>query len=68
MFEWPDGELTIEIPEPQAGMTTALLGLDLELPWRYESGRLYVDFSSIAYREIPGLWAWTVRLKGYAAD
>jgi len=29
---------------------------------------LFVDFSTIPYREIPGQWAWTVCLEGYAAD
>jgi alpha-L-fucosidase len=64
-FEWPDGELALPIPEPRPGTAIRLLGLERNLPWRYEDGTLYVDFSSIPFREMPGRWAWTVRLDGY---
>jgi alpha-L-fucosidase len=64
-FEWPDAELALPIPEPPAGTRVRLLGLERDLTWRYESDTLYVDFSGIAHREMPGDWAWTVRLEGY---
>jgi alpha-L-fucosidase len=64
-FEWPDGELALPIPEPRSGTRIRLLGLERDLPWRHEAGTLYVDLSSISFREIPGRWAWTVRLDGY---
>ena len=62
---WPDGELALPISEPGAGTEIRLLGLERALPWRWEDGTLYVDFGGIAVREIPGDWAWTVRLEGY---
>jgi hypothetical protein len=65
-FEWPDAELALPIPPPPPGTSISLLGLDQELPWRAEGGTVYVDLSGIPYREIPGQWAWTVRLRGYA--
>jgi len=64
-FEWPDAELALPVPEPPAGTRIRLLGLERDLAWRQEGDTLYVDLSDIAYREIPGCWAWTVRLEGY---
>jgi alpha-L-fucosidase len=67
-FEWPDAELALPIPEPQAGTRIRLLGLERDLDWRYQGDTLYVNFSDITYREIPGLWAWAVCLKGYSGE
>ncbi len=67
-FEWPAGELALQVPEPLPGMRISLLGRDGALPWRYSGGTLFVSFSDIPYSEIPGQWAWTVCLEGYAAD
>jgi alpha-L-fucosidase len=64
-FEWPDGELALPIAEPLRATRAMLLGRDGDLPWRYANGTLYVDLSSISVREIPGRWAWTVRLENY---
>lgn len=64
-FEWPDKELVLEIPEPMAGTRISLLGLERALPWRYSGDTLFVDLSGITYREMPGRWAWTIRLEGY---
>jgi hypothetical protein len=64
-FEWPDKELALNIPEPTAGTRIELLGLDRELPWRYSGDTLLVDLSNISYGEMPGQWAWTIRLEGY---
>jgi alpha-L-fucosidase len=64
-FEWPDGELELPLPEPRPGTTVTLLGRDGVLPWRYDEGRLRVDLSGVPYGEIPGNWAWTVKLEGY---
>jgi len=65
-FEWPDGELALSLPEPQAGTRIRLVGLDRDLAWRQDGDTLYVDFSGITHRQMPGRWAWTVRLEGYA--
>jgi len=65
-FEWPDGELALPIPAPRRGTVIRLLGLDRALPWRYANGTLYVDLSGVRYNEMPGQWAWTVRIEGYA--
>ena len=64
-FEWPDKELTLNVPEPAPSTRISVLGLDRELPWRYTDQTLYVDLSSIAYSDIPGQWAWTIRLETY---
>ena len=65
-FEWPDGYLELPIPEPPPGTRISLLGRDGDLPWRYRAGSLRVDLSDVPASEIPGQWAWTVRLEGYA--
>jgi len=65
-FEWPDAELALPVPEPPAGTRIRLLGLERDLAWRQVGDTLYVDFSDITYREVPGSWAWTVRLEGYS--
>ncbi|MEK6254069.1 MAG: hypothetical protein N2B05_05170, partial [Gemmatimonadales bacterium] len=65
-FEWPDGYLELPIPEPPPGTLITLLGRDGDLPWRYRTGSLRVDLSDVPASEIPGQWAWTVRLEGYA--
>jgi len=67
-FEWPDGELILPVPRPSDGTRISLLGRDGDLPWRYEDGLLRVDLSQVAYRDVPGEWAWTVKLEGYAAE
>ncbi len=64
-FEWPDGELALPIPEPPPGTRVSLVGRDGALPWRHASDTVFVDLSGVPYREIPGQWAWTVRLEGY---
>ena len=64
-FEWPDSALALPIPEPLPGTPIRLLGLERDLPWRYAADTLYVDFSGITFREMPGQWAWTVHLEGY---
>ncbi len=64
-FDWPDGELALHIPAPPPGTEVTLLGSRGELPWRYASDTMFVDLSGIAYREIPGSWAWTIKLGGY---
>lgn len=66
-FDWPDGELAVPIPEPAPGTRAALLGRDGTLPWTYRAGALRVDLTGIPYGEIPGEWAWTIRLSGYGA-
>ena len=64
-FEWPDEELALNVPEPVPGTRISVLGLERELPWHYVDQTLYVDLSGITYREIPGQWAWTIRLEAY---
>jgi len=64
-FEWPGKELALNMPEPAPGTRISVLGLDRALPWRYSDQTLYVDLSSVTYSEIPGQWAWTVRLESY---
>lgn len=65
LLEWPDGELALPVPKPRPGTRIRLLGLERDLPWRYGEDTLYVDFSGITFREMPGEWAWTVRLEGF---
>jgi hypothetical protein len=43
----------------------SLLGREGPLPWRYAEGTLFVDLSEIPFSQIPGDWAWTVRLEEY---
>ncbi|MFC1531435.1 alpha-L-fucosidase C-terminal domain-containing protein, partial [Gemmatimonadota bacterium] len=59
--------LELPIPEPPEGTLITLLGRDGDLPWRYRTGSLRVDLSDVPASEIPGQWAWTIRLEGYAA-
>lgn len=67
-FQWPDGEMALPVPAPEPGVRLSLLGREGSLPWRYEAGTLFVDLSEISFSEIPGDWAWTIRLEGYGAD
>lgn len=64
-FEWADRELALPLAEPPSGTRVSLLGRNGDLPWRHADGTLYVDLSGVPYREIPGGWAWTVKLEGY---
>jgi hypothetical protein len=65
-FEWPDGELKLPIAEPPPGIRVSLLGREGELPWRHADGQVLIDLSGVPSSAIPGRWAWTVRLEGYA--
>jgi len=67
-FEWPNGELDLPIPEPPPGTSVTLLGHEGELPWRYEDGTLKIELAGVSQSEMPGKWAWTVRLAGYAGE
>jgi alpha-L-fucosidase len=67
-FRWPDRELALPIPPPQAGQRIRILGLDRDLSWRVEGQNVYVDLSGIPFAEIPGQWAWTIVLEGYAGS
>ncbi|MBT8477895.1 MAG: hypothetical protein KJO06_03185, partial [Gemmatimonadetes bacterium] len=49
------------------GTRVTLLGREGGLPWRFRDGAVRIDLSGIPASEIPGQWAWTVRLEGYAA-
>ena len=66
-FEWPDGELSLPIPEPPPGTRFTLLGHEGDLPWRFSDGMVRIDLGAVPTSAIPGRWAWTVRLEGYAA-
>jgi alpha-L-fucosidase len=66
-FRWPDRELALPIPAPRAGVQVSLLGREGQLPWRYEHDTLFVDLSDVGFSEIPGDWAWTIRLEGYGS-
>ncbi len=66
-FDWPEGSLDLPIAEPQEDLRATLLGRDGELPWSWEVGVLSIDLSRIPPGEIPGRWAWTIKLEGYAA-
>ncbi len=65
-FEWPDDTLDLPIAEPPPGTRITLLGYDSDLPWRYADGTLRIDLSVVPPSAVPGQWAWTVRLEGYA--
>ncbi|MFC1639326.1 alpha-L-fucosidase [Gemmatimonadota bacterium] len=67
-YEWPDSELALPIPEPAPGTAIRLLGMDRVLPWRFAADTLYVDFSDITFREMPGQWAWAVRVPDYVGS
>ena len=64
-FEWPEGDLVLAIPEPDAGTRISMLGHGLSLPWEYRNGALHVDISSIGYNQMPGPHACTFRIEGY---
>ena len=64
-FGWPDRELALPVPAPAPDTRITLLGRDGALPWRAVGDTLYIDLSGIPYREIPGSWAWTLKLEGY---
>jgi alpha-L-fucosidase len=66
-FQWPDRELAVPIPEPPPGTPVSLLGRPGFLPWRSQGDTLFVDLSGIPYSEIPGDWAWAIRLERYLA-
>ncbi|TBW28672.1 alpha-L-fucosidase [Gramella sp. KN1008] len=62
-FYWPEDELILDIPNPGAGTRLKLLGLDRELDWRYENGKLIIDTSSIQFDEMPSYHAWTFKIQ-----
>lgn len=61
-FEWPEDELILNIENPGAEASVKLLGLDKSLPWSYKNGKLYVNTSSIKYRDMPSHHAWTFEI------
>lgn len=58
-FEWPNSELMLELPNPGEKSKVHMLGLDRELDWKYENGKMYIDISDIGYEELPSDAAWT---------
>lgn len=61
-FEWPDDELLLNIPDPGNGAKVRLIGLDRDLPWSYQNGKLKVDTGGIKYSELPSHMAWTFKI------
>jgi len=62
-FEWPDDQLILNLTNPDKNAIVRLLGVEKELDWKYENGKMYINTSSIKYAEIPSHDAWTFEIK-----
>lgn len=65
-LEWPEDYLELPIPEPAKTVRITLLGRAGQLPWSYKDGRLRIETKKIKFSEMPGCYAWTFKLDGYA--
>lgn len=61
-FDWPEDELVLSIPKPAPSVKVSLLGVDRDLPWKYENGKLYINTSEVTYEELPSHDAWTFEI------
>jgi len=64
-FEWPEEQMMLPIPPPDANTRITLLGREGELPWKYQNGSLIIDTSVVKYGEMPGHDAWTFKIENY---
>lgn len=62
-FFWPENELILKVPNPGSKARISLLGLDRELNWKYENGKLKIDTSTIKFNELPSYDAWTFKIQ-----
>jgi alpha-L-fucosidase len=61
-FEWPDTELVLTIPNPGKDSKVKLLGVDKNLDWKYENGKMHINTTSIKFSELPSFDAWTFEI------
>jgi len=61
-FEWPDTELVLTIPNPGEKAKVKLLGVDKILDWKHEEDKMYINTSTIKFRELPSYDAWTFEI------
>ena len=62
-FFWPENELILKVPNPGSKARISLLGLDRELNWKYENGKLKINTSTIKFNELPSYDAWTFKIQ-----
>ena len=63
-LEWPDRFVALNIAEPPSSTQVSLLGVEGNLPWKYENGRMLIDISGVKFDEMPSYYAWTFKLSG----
>ncbi len=61
-FEWLDNELVLTIPNPGKNSKVKLLGVDKDLDWKYEDGKMHINTSKITFSELPSFDAWTFEI------
>lgn len=61
-FEWPDTELVLTIPNPGKDSKVKLLGVDKDLEWKYENGKMLINTETIKFSELPSFDAWTFEI------
>ena len=65
-YSWPKDELVLDahIKQPPAKTRVSLIGLDKQLPWKYENGKIHIDVTSVKAAQLPCQWAWAFRITG----
>lgn len=61
-FEWHDDEIALTIPNPGTASKVKLLGLDRNLDWKYQNGKVIIDTSTIKYAELPSHVTWVFEI------
>ncbi|MDR3058143.1 MAG: alpha-L-fucosidase [Prevotella sp.] len=62
LLEWQDDKCILNIDRPADNTKVTMLGIDKDLPWKYEKGQIIIDMTPIKFSEIPCHSAWTLKI------
>lgn len=62
LLEWQDDKCILNIDKPAGNTKVTMLGIDKDLPWKYENGQMIVDMTPIKFSEIPCHSAWALKI------
>lgn len=62
LLEWQDDRCILNIDRPADNTKVTMLGIDKDLPWKYEKGQMIIDLTPIKFSEIPCHSAWTLKI------
>lgn len=61
---WPGPELVLSSPKPDSQTQISILGVDKQLTWRYDNGKLHIEVPQLSIDQLPCNHAYVFKLTG----